>query len=115
MTPSTPIDLGHLARDLGLPQEKIARTLELLDAGNTAPFVTRFRKDQTGGLDEDQVREIQFRVGKIRQLTPEISEQIQHANTPKRLEDLYLPFKPKKQTLATIARQKGLEPLAIEI
>lgn len=132
MTPSTLIDLGHLARDLGLPQEKIARTLELLDAGNTAPFITRFRKDQTGGLDEEQVREIQFRVGKIRQLaerkatilktieaqgqlTPEISEQIQHANTPKRLEDLYLPFKPKKQTLATIARQKGLEPLAIEI
>ena len=48
-------------------------------------------------------------------LTPEISEQIQHANTPKRLEDLYLPFKPKKQNLATVARQKGLEPLAIEI
>jgi uncharacterized protein len=132
MTPSSPIDLGHVARDLGLPQEKIARTLELLDAGNTAPFVTRFRKDQTGGLDEEQVREIQFRIGKIRQLaerkatilktieaqgqlTPEIAEQIQHANTPKRLEDLYLPFKPKKQTLATIARQKGLEPLAIEI
>ncbi len=132
MTPSTPIDLGHVARDLGLPQDKIARTLELLDAGNTAPFVTRFRKDQTGGLDEEQVREIQFRIGKIRQLaerkatilktieaqgqlTPEIAEQIQHANTPKRLEDLYLPFKPKKQTLATIARQKGLEPLAIEI
>jgi uncharacterized protein len=132
MTPSTTIDLGHLARDLGLPQDKIARTLELLDAGNTAPFITRFRKDETGGLDEEQVREIQFRVGKIRQLaerkatilktieaqgqlTPEIAEQIQNANTPKRLEDLYLPFKPKKQTLATIARQKGLEPLAIEI
>src|SRR6476659_832173 len=132
MTPSTTIDLGHLARDLGLPQDKIARTLELLDAGNTAPFITRFRKDETGGLDEEPVREIQFRVGKIRQLaerkatilktieaqgqlTPEIADQIQHANTPKRLEDLYLPFKPKKQTLATIAREKGLEPLAIEI
>src|SRR6476659_2484716 len=132
MTPSTPIDLGYLARDLGLPQEKIARTLELLDAGNTAPFVTRFRKDQTGGLDEEQIREIQFRIGKIRQLaerkatilktieaqgklTPELAEQIAHANTPKRLEDLYLPFKPKKQTLATIARERGLEPLAVEI
>src|SRR5882724_11055275 len=132
MTPTTTIDLGHVARDLGLPAEKIARTLELLDAGNTAPFITRFRKDQTGGLDEDQVREIQFRIGKIRQLaerkattlktieaqgqaTPEIAEQSEHANTPKRLEDLYLPFKPKKQTIATIARERGLEPLAIEI
>ncbi|MBW8883454.1 MAG: helix-hairpin-helix domain-containing protein, partial [Planctomycetia bacterium] len=83
-------------------------------------------------LDEEQVREIQFHAGKIRQLaerkatilktieaqgklTPELDDQIRHANTPKRLEDLYLPFKPKKQTLATIAREKGLEPLAIEI
>src|SRR5947199_1453062 len=132
MTPTTTIDLAHLARDLHLPPENVARTLELLDEGNTVPFITRYRKDQTGGLDEEQVREIQFRAGKIRQLaerkatilktieaqgqlTPEIAEQIQHANTPKRLEDLYLPFKPKKQTLATIARQKGLEPLAIEI
>src|SRR5882724_12050549 len=132
MTPTTTIDLGHVARDLGLPAEKIARTLELLDEGNTVPFITRYRKDQTGGLDEEQIREIQFRIGKVRQLaerkatilktieaqgklTPEVAEQIQHANTPKRLEDLYLPFKPKKQTLATIARERGLEPLAIEI
>src|SRR5439155_15759224 len=101
------------------------------DEGNTVPFITRYRKDQTGGLDEEQVREIQFRAGKIRQLaerkatilktieaqgklTPELAEQIEHANTPKRLEDLYLPFKPKKQTLATIARERGLEPPAVE-
>src|SRR4051794_27629948 len=126
------IDLGHVARDLELPPEKVARTLELLDEGNTVPFITRYRKDQTGGLDEEQIRDIQFRVGKIRQLaerkttilktieaqgklTPELAEQIEHANTPKRLEDLYLPFKPKKQTLATIARERGLEPLAVEI
>src|SRR5215470_14785436 len=132
MTTTTSIDLGHVARDLGLPAEKIARALELLDEGNTVPFITRYRKDQTGGLDEEQIREIQFRIGKIRQLaerkatilktieaqgklTPELAEQIQHANTPKRLEDLYLPFKPKKQTLATIARERGLEPLAREI
>src|SRR5881392_2680127 len=132
MTPTKTIDLGHVARDLGLPVENVARTLELLDAGNTVPFITRFRKDQTGGLDEEQIREIQFRLGKARQLaerkatilktieaqgklTPEVADQIQHANTPKRLEDLYLPFKPKKQTLATIARERGLEPLAIEI
>lgn len=132
MTPTTTIDLAHVSRDLGLPMEKVARTLELLDEGNTVPFITRYRKDQTGGLDEEQVREIHFRVGKIRQLaerkatilktieaqgklTPELADQIQHANTPKRLEDLYLPFKPKKQTLATVARERGLEPLAIEI
>nr|AHG52951.1 30S ribosomal protein S1 [uncultured organism] len=132
MTPAPTIDLGHVARDLHLPPAHIQRTVELLDEGNTVPFITRYRKDQTGGLDEEQIREIQFRVGKIRQLaerkatilktietqgklTPELAELIQHANTPKRLEDLYLPFKPKKQTLATIARERGLEPLAIEI
>src|SRR4051812_1627913 len=132
MTPTTTIDLGHVARDLHLPPEKVARTIELLDEGNTVPFITRYRKDQTGGLDEEQIRDIQSRVGKIRQLaerkatilktieaqgklTPELADQIQHANTPKRLEDLYLPFKPKKQTLATIARERGLEPLAVEI
>ena len=132
MTPAPTIDLGHVARDLHLPPPHVQRTVELLDEGNTVPFITRYRKDQTGGLDEEQIREIQFRVGKIRQLlerkatilktieaqgklTPELAELIEHANTPKRLEDLYLPFKPKKQTLATIARERGLEPLAVEI
>ena len=132
MTQTTTIDLGHVARDLHLPPDQVQRTLELLDEGNTVPFITRYRKDQTGGLDEEQIRAIQARVGKIRQLaerkatilktiesqgklTPELAEQIKHANTPKRLEDLYLPFKPKKQTLATAAREKGLEPLASEI
>jgi uncharacterized protein len=132
MTPATTIDLGHVARDLNLRLDSVSRTLELLDEGNTVPFITRYRKDQTGGLDEEQIRDIQFRVGKIRQLaerkatilktieaqgklTPELAAQIEHANTPKRLEDLYLPFKPKKQTLATVARERGLEPLAVEI
>src|SRR5262245_18837821 len=132
MTPAPTIDLGHVARDLNLRLDSVSRTVELLDEGNTVPFITRYRKDQTGGLDEEQIREIQFRVGKIRQLaerkatilktieaqgklTPELQAQIEHANTPKRLEDLYLPFKPKKQTLATVARERGLEPLAVEI
>src|SRR5437773_12040720 len=104
MTTTTSIDLGHVARDLGLPVEKVGRTLELLDEGNTVPFITRYRKDHTGGLDEQQVREIQFRAGKLRELverkatilktleaqgklTPELADHIQHANTPKRLED----------------------------
>jgi uncharacterized protein len=129
---STTTDLGHVARDLNLPPEKVQRTVELLDEGNTVPFITRYRKDFTGGLDEEQIREIQLRVAKSRQLaerkakilktieaqgklTPELADEIQRANTAKRLEDLYLPFKPKKQTLATIARERGLEPLAVEI
>jgi uncharacterized protein len=132
MSQTSTIDLGHVARDLNLPADKVTRTVELLDEGNTVPFITRYRKDRTGGLDEEQIRAIQGRIGKARQLaerkatilktieaqgklTPELAEQIQHANTPKRLEDLYLPFKPKKTTLATVARERGLEPLAVEI
>src|SRR3954453_16181766 len=132
MASAIAIEFGRLARELGIEQPAVERTVALLDEGNTVPFITRYRKDQTGGLDEEQIRDIQFRAGKIRQLaerkttilktieaqgklTPELAEQIEHANTPKRLEDLYLPFKPKKQTLATIARERGLEPLAVEI
>src|SRR6185369_7169935 len=126
------IDLGHVARDLNLPTPSVERTVALLDEGNTVPFITRYRKDHTGGLDEEQIRSIQFVVAKMRQLadrkqtilksiesqgklTPELANQIQNATTPKRLEDLYLPFKPKKQTLATKAREQALEPLAVEI
>lgn len=126
------IDLGHVARDLNLPTSSVERTVALLDEGNTVPFITRYRKDQTGGLDEEQIRSIQWVVTKLRQLadrkqtilksiesqgklTPELATQIQNATTPKRLEDLYLPYKPKKQTLATKAREQGLEPLALEI
>ena len=120
------IDLGHVARDLDLPTPSVERTVELLDEGNTVPFITRYRRDHTGGLDEEQIRSIQFVVTKLRQLaerkqtilksiesqgklTPELANQIQNATTPKRLEDLYFPFKPKKQTLATKAREQGLE------
>lgn len=132
MNQSLSIDLGRVAHDLHLPLSKVERTVELLDEGNTIPFITRFRKDQTEGLDEQQIRDIQFVVGKLRQLaerkqtilktiesqgklTPELSAKIHGAHTTKHVEDLYLPYKPKKQTLATIAREKGLEPLAIDI
>src|SRR5438309_10362286 len=110
MTPTTTIDLGHVARDLGLPADKVARALELLDAGNTVPFITRYRKDQTGGLDEKQIRQIESRLIKMRllaerkqtilrsiesqgKLTPELAADIEAADSTKRLEDLYLPFK----------------------
>ena len=126
------IDFSIVARDLKLPPEKIAKTVELLDAGNTIPFVTRFRKDLTGGLNEQQVLAIKQRVGQLRalaerktfvlksiesqgSLSEDLALQINKATTSRRLEDLYLPFKPQKQSRAALARQQGLEPLADDI
>lgn len=126
------IDLGRVARETGLPITKVERTIQLLDDGNTVPFITRYRKDHTGGLDEEQIRRIQDLTVKLRmladrkqtilksiesqgKLTPQLAEEIREADSTKRLEDLYLPYKPKKQTLAETARQRGLEPLAREI
>lgn len=132
MATTVTIDLRQVARGLELPLRQIQAVVELLDEGNTVPFITRYRKDQTGGLDEEQIREIQGRLARLRQLadrkqtilrsiesqgklTEKLAKQILAATTAKRLEDLYLPFKPKKQTLATLARSRGLEPLAREI
>ncbi len=129
---SPAIDLGSVAQALKLSLRHISSVVALLDEGNTVPFITRYRKDQTGGLDEEQIRQIQTRLGKLRllaerkqtilrsiesqgKLTPELAAQIEAADGTKQLEDLYLPFKPKKQTLATVARERGLEPLAEEI
>ena len=132
MSTTIAIDLRHVARGLGLSLSQVQAVVELLDDGNTVPFITRYRKDQTGGLDEEQIRQIQSRLTKLRQLadrkqtilrsiesqgklTDALAQAILSANTTKRLEDLYLPFKPRKQTLATAARERGLEPLAREI
>jgi len=132
MESTVTIDLRHVARGLDFSLRQVQATVELLDEGNTVPFITRYRKDQTGGLDEEQIREIQARLTKLRQLadrkqtilrsiesqgklTEKLSKQILAATTAKRLEDLYLPFKPKKTSLATLARSRGLEPLAREI
>ena len=126
------INLQPLARSLDIPLQQVETVVELLDEGNTVPFITRYRKDRTGGLDEEQIREIQSRLKSMRlladrketilrsiesqgKLTERLSRQILSATTTKRLEDLYLPFKPKKQTLATTARTRGLELLAREI
>jgi uncharacterized protein len=126
------IDLRHVARGLGIPLRQVEAVVELLDDGNTVPFITRYRKDPTGGLDEEQIRQIQSRLKKLRllaerketilrsiesqgKLAEKLAKQILAAGTTKRLEDLYLPFKPKKQTLATVARSRGLELLANEI
>ncbi len=131
-TTEVTVSFHGLSRELQIPEERIQAVVQLLDAGNTVPFITRYRKDQTGGLDEEQIRTIQNRVTKLRQLaerkqtilraieaqnklTPALAKKILAANSLKRLDDLYLPFRPKKQTLATIARERGLGHLAEEI
>ncbi len=106
--------------------------VQLFNEGNTVPFITRYRKEKTGGLDEDAIRQIQARLNFVKQLnerkqtilrsietqgklTEELRREIENAPTVRALEDLYLPFKPKKKSLATAAREKGLEPLALAI
>ncbi|MGW8258072.1 MAG: Tex-like N-terminal domain-containing protein, partial [Thermoguttaceae bacterium] len=132
MATSVTIDLRQLTRGLHIPLRQVQAAVELLEEGNTVPFITRYRKDQTGGLDEEQIRAIQDRLTKSRllaerkqsilksiesqgKLTEKLAKQILAAGTTKRLEDLYLPYKPKKQTLATNARNRGLEGFAQEI
>jgi uncharacterized protein len=132
MASTTAIDLGQVSQALGLAATRVQTVVDLLDAGNTVPFITRYRKDQTGGMDEEQVRQVQSRVLKLRmlaerkqtilrsidsqgKLTAALAAAIEAADSSRRLEDLYLPYKPKKQTLATLARDRGLEPLAEEI
>lgn len=126
------IDLGLIAQRLGFPVAAVQSTVELLDAGNTVPFITRYRRDQTGGLDEQQIRLIAEAVARARQLAdrkqtilrtiqgqgrlaPALESRIVAAESTKKLEDLYLPFKPRKLSLAEVARQRKLEPLAREI
>ena len=118
-----------VAQELSLPVRQVASTLALFDEGNTLPFVARYRKEATGGLDETQLRAIQERSAYLRELgerraairksideqgklTPELDARLRAASTKQALEDLYLPFKPKRRTRATIARERGLEPLA---
>ena len=126
------IDLGQVAQRLGLPAAAVEAAVRLLDEGNTVPFITRYRKDQTGGLDEVDIRGVAECVAKARQLaerkqtilrtiqgqgklTPDLEERIAAAESSKQLEDIYLPFKPRKLSLAEIARERRLEPLAREI
>jgi len=127
-----PVDLGRIAQDLQIRKIQVESVVQLLDEGNTVPFITRYRKERTGGLNEVQIREIEGRIGKIRdlnerkqtiikaidgqgKLTDDLREAIRTAENPKKLEDIYLPYKPKKRSKATEAREKGLEPLALRI
>jgi len=118
-----------VARELSLPRGDVAAALALFDEGNTLPFIARYRKERTGGLDEVQLREVQARarylaeledrrrtiLATIREqdaLTDRLEERIHAATTRQELEDLYLPFRPRRRTRATMARERGLEPLA---
>lgn len=129
-TPTQPQPYANkIATQLNIRSPQAAATIELLDGGNTVPFVARYRKEMTGGLDEEQIRQVGDLVEKLRavderraailqsieeqgKLTPELQTQINAAETLTALEDLYAPYKPKRRTRASIAREKGLQPLA---
>lgn len=119
-----------IAAELKLPAHRIANTLKLLQGGATIPFISRYRKEATGGLDEVQIGDIQTRYEKLCELskrketvlstieeqgklTPELKSRISACWNATELEDIYLPFKPKRKTRAETARAKGLEPLAL--
>ncbi len=118
-----------IAHELGLRADQTASAVQLFDEDNTMPFIARYRKEVTGGLDEEQLRTIQARLKYLRhlaerketvlnsiaeqgKLTPELEAKIQSALVLQEVEDLYLPYKPKRRTRATVARERGLEPLA---
>jgi len=121
--------LAQLAVEIRIRPEQVRTAVELLDGGATVPFIARYRKEVTGGLDDIQLRELESRLGYLRELedrraaviksiseqgklTPELHAAIESAPTKQELEDLYLPFKPKRRTKGMIAREAGLEPLA---
>lgn len=118
-----------IASALNIKESQIAKTVELLESGATIPFISRYRKEVTGGLDEVQIAAIKEQNDKLNELvkrketilksideqeklTPELKVRIENCWTSSELEDIYLPYKPKRQTRAEIARKKGLEPLA---
>lgn len=118
-----------IATQLQLTEQQVERTVALFDDGNTLPFIARYRKEQTGGLDEETLRKLHTMLERLRtlearrqqilasiaeqgKLTPELQQQIEAAQTLVELEDLYQPYKPKRRTRASIARERGLQPLA---
>lgn len=118
-----------IARELGVRREQVTKAIELLDAGNTVPFIARYRKEATGALEDEQLRTLAERLTYLRglvkrqedicasiaaqgKLTPELQAAIDGATKLQELEDLYLPYKQKRRTRAQMAREKGLQPLA---
>lgn len=118
-----------IARELGVRPAQVEAAARLLDEGNTVPFIARYRKEATGELDEEKIRTVEERLAYLRnfikrqeeilasiaeqgKLTPELEAAVKAAGKLQELEDLYLPYRPKKRTRAQIARERGLEPLA---
>ena len=121
--------LSVIAAQCQLPLARVSGTVRLLDEGATVPFISRYRKEVTGGLDEVQIASIRDQLERFRtlekrkqtilssieeqgKLSPELRERIETCYEGQTLEDLYLPYKPKRRTRAMVAREKGLEPLA---
>jgi transcriptional accessory protein Tex/SPT6 len=132
MYEATSFECSRIAQDLQIRKVQVESVVQLFNEGNTVPFITRYRKERTGGLDEDVIRQIQTRLNFLKQLndrkqtilrsidmqgklSEDLRREILNAPTVRRLEDLYLPFKQKKKSLALAAREKGLEPLALAI
>src|ERR1700757_4161268 len=123
-----PINL-RIAEELGVREQQVSAAISLLDGGATVPFIARYRKEVTGALDDAQLRTLEERLSYLRELddrrdailkeitaqgnlTSELEAQIRAADAKARLEDLYLPYKPKRRSKAQAAREAGLEPLA---
>lgn len=121
--------IKHIATELNLPERKVGNTLGLLSEGCTIPFISRYRKERTGGLDEVQIADISDLADKMKEtakrketiistitgqnrMTDELKKRIENCWDPTELEDIYLPYKPKRRTRAQVAREMGLEPLA---
>ncbi len=119
----------QIAQEIRVAPQQVQAAVELLDGGATVPFIARYRKEVTGGLDDIQLRELEARLSYLRELherreailksiaeqgklTPDLTAAIMAADTKQALEDLYLPFKPKRRTKGMIARENGIEPLA---
>lgn len=124
--------IKRISRETGIAVNKISQSAALLDEGNTVPFIARYRKEMTGGLTDEELRLLQEKLTQYRNLeerrldvirlideqealTPQLQEKLTAAATVTELDDLYRPFRPKKKTRASVAREKGLEPLALLI
>lgn len=129
---SSPVITQKIANELNVKPPQVSAAIALLDEGSTVPFISRYRKEATGGLDDLQLRDLELRLRYLREMdervetiitsiseqdkmTPELEKQIRCAETKTILEDLYLPYKPKRRTKAMIAIEAGLEPLADEL
>ncbi|MFD2163210.1 Tex family protein [Paradesertivirga mongoliensis] len=119
----------QIAKELGIAEKQVTATVGLLDEGATVPFISRYRKELTGSLDEVQIAAVRDRIDQLKdldkrrdailkslselgKLTPQLEQQIERAEAMSVLEDIYLPYRPKKKTRASIAREKGLQPFA---